>query len=213
MPAEIGDDTTEGARGKSGCRGDHESFRHVMLRRQFQRASRVARYLLAVEAAIWCMHERLAGHAVLEPQPDLFNQCPVLGRMVGGEAVLKRRIARCIASFDRHAAGDPGYLGSVGLVAANRCPDGSTRRIGVENFRFRIQRIATEQWAIHRDVIEAENCPAAAVGLARHADQPLQGERADHQRALPRGRRGVVRVVMQHRSVQRVQRLVRIVLL
>ena len=38
-------------------------------------------------------------------------------------------------------------------------------------------------------------------------------ERADHQRALPRRRRGIVRVVVQHRAVQRIQRLVRVVLL
>jgi hypothetical protein len=133
--------------------------------------------------------------------------------MVGGEAVLKCRIARCVAPFDRHAAGDPGDLGSIGLAAADQRPDDRRRRIGVEDFRFRIQRIAAEQRAIHRDVVKAEDCAASAVGLACHADQPLQSERADHERSLPRGRRGIVRVVMQHRTVQRVQRLVRIVLL
>ena len=51
------------------------------------------------------------------------------------------------------------------------------------------------------------------VGLARHPDQALKRERADHQRPLPRRRGGIVRVVVQHRAVQRIQRLVRVVLL
>ena len=94
-----------------------------VLRRQVQRAPGVHQRFLAVEGAARRVDEAFAGNAVLEPQAGLFHQRAVVRCMIGGKALVLRRIIARIASLDRHAAGDARDLGAVGLVAADQRAD------------------------------------------------------------------------------------------
>ena len=184
----------------------------MCLRCEVQRTPCVHQRFLTMERPLRRVNETFPRDAVLEPQANLLDQHTVVRGVVGGEALLARRIIAGIAPAYLHAAGDARDLGAVRLVPADQRTD-DPRRIDVENLRLRIQRVAAEQRAVHRDVVETKNRSPSPVGLARHPDQALKRERADHQRPLPRRRSGIVRVVVQHRTIQRIQRLVRVVLL
>jgi hypothetical protein len=64
-----------------------------------------------------------------------------------------------------------------------------------------------------RDLGEAEQAGTPTEGLAGHADDPLDRERADDERRAPLGLRRVARVVVEHRPVEGVERFLDVVLL
>src|SRR5262249_24086030 len=114
------------------------------------------------------------------------------------EALLLDRFDGTRACFDGHAACDAGCLAAIRRPPTNQHAD-LPGRINVQPLRLGVQCVSAEQPAADRDVIEAEDGAAATIGLAGHADQPLQCHCADHQRALPRGGGGIMRIEM-HRA-------------
>src|SRR5579872_119590 len=159
------------------------------------------------------MDEAFAGNAILEPQSYLFDERAIARRMVRIEASFRRRDVGSSAPLHRHATGNPRDFRSVSLVAVDQSPDARRSLLYIEDFGFSVQRVTAEQRTVHRDVVETQDCPALTVRLARHANQTLKRQRTDHQWTMPVGCSGIMRIKMQHRSVQRIQRLVSIVLL
>src|SRR5579863_6530652 len=124
-------------------------------------------------------------------------------------------MAAAAVEFD--AAGDAGDPFAALVRALDREADpadiGILARLQSGDGRGGIKRVAAEDGMGHRDLVDAKQIAAAIPALRDHAEEALQGQRADAERVFPFGPRRIPAVVVKLRVVDEIDRLLAIVLL